>query len=170
MTRKQFARIRYLRAKRSYSTKELAHVLWVHPRTIQNWHRHGLQPLAEKCWPLLFIGQTVRDFLNYRRSQHKCKLAADECFCPRCRCARLSKLQPLSVETTGRYLGSGRESILLRGICVECDCSMVKFGVGGGPISTDSASALTTPPSRLDWLSGHSVNTDTERTGHEHSN
>lgn len=137
MTRKQFARIRYLRAKRSYSTKELAQVLRVHPRTVQRWHRNGLKPL-EECWPLLFVGQIVKDFLNSGRARNKCRLKDEECYCPRCRCPRLSKLQPLLVESTGRYLGSGRESVLLRGICVECDSPMVKFGVGGDPILTDS--------------------------------
>lgn len=167
MTRKQFARIRCLRAKRSYSTKELAQVLHVHPRTVQEWHKHGLLPLAEKCFPLLFIGQTVRDFLISRRSKRKCKLAPDECYCPKCRRPRLSKMQPFAIEPTGRHLGSGQELVLLRGVCVACSCPMVKFGVGGDPILSNSTSTPTGPQGRLCWPSAHSVNTDRERISHE---
>lgn len=169
MTRKQCARIRYLRAKRSYSTKELAQVLRVHPRTVQEWHKYGLQSIAEKCFPLLFIGRTVKDFLNARRSKRKCKLAPDECFCPRCRRPRLSKMQPFKIEPTGRHLGSGQELVLLRGICIVCDCPMVKFGVGGDPVLSNSTSTPTGPQGRLWWPSAHTVNTDSERICHEYS-
>jgi hypothetical protein len=170
MTKRQFARIRFLRARRSYNTRELAVLLGVHLNTVLIWHKEGLQTIDEESCPLLFVGQVVRKFLNARRSKRKYKLSVDECYCAHCRCPRLPKVQPLRSERTGRKLGNGRELVFLRGECSECGCKMIKFDSWGSHTIHEQLPTETRPVARLEWPSTASVNSGTERTKNEHPN
>jgi DNA-binding XRE family transcriptional regulator len=126
MTKRQVARIRYIRQRRTYSVKELSDLLGVHRRTVHQWHSEGLAAL-EESHPLLFQGQVARDFLKSRSGRRKKRLGPGEFFCMRCRQPRESSPENQSSKPTGRGIGHCKELVLLYGHCCVCGCRMVRF-------------------------------------------
>ena len=68
----------------SYSVRELATCCDVHPHTVRNWQRKGLEPI-DKARPVLFHGATVRAFLSRRKASRKCPCPPGTLYCFRCR-------------------------------------------------------------------------------------
>ncbi len=124
--------IRLIIARRSYSTKEIAKLLGIHDRTIQEWHVNGLRPIDEAAKPFLFMGGEIKRFLSERRSSRKVKLGKDEFYCPRCKAARKSDTQNIEIINTKRAIGQGDESILINGICLVCGCRLNRFSTKNG--------------------------------------
>ncbi len=144
MTRRQAARVRLIRSKRSYSTKELAAVLQVTSSTVLRWRKQGLEPIDPEAHVFLFLGQIAKDFLQKMLAKRKHPLKPDEFFCPRCRCPRLPKLQSVEISFTGQSMGHGKELVLRRGICTECGSRMVRIttrDVGESVQTADSDTA-----------------------------
>jgi DNA-binding XRE family transcriptional regulator len=137
MTRKQAARIRYLRTRRSYLTRELAELLDVSPRTVEAWREAGLRPLDETTRPNLYLGRNVKEFLRVRLTARKCPLAADEFYCTRCRTGRRSLAGEIVETATGKLFENGKEQILLLGECSECGQILVRFGSRKAKIAPD---------------------------------
>lgn len=119
--------IRLIIARRSYSTKEIAKLLGVHDRTIQEWHLNGLRPIDEIAKPFLFMGGEIIRFLSERRSSRKVKLGEDEFYCTRCKAARKSDTRNIEIINTKRAIGQGDESVLIKGICHVCGCRLNRF-------------------------------------------
>ena len=68
----------------SYSVRELATCCGVHPHTIRNWQRDGLEPI-DKARPVLFQGASVRAFLSRRKASRRRPCPPGTIFCVRCR-------------------------------------------------------------------------------------
>lgn len=132
MTKRQVARIRFIRQRRTYTVKELSDLLGVHRQTVHQWHTEGLAAL-EESHPLLFQGQVARDFLKRRSVARKHKLGPDEFFCFRCRQPRVSSSENLTPKPTGKRIGRDKEQVLLCGECCKCGCKMVRFASRQGP-------------------------------------
>ncbi len=115
-----------IRAKRSYSSEEIAEALHLHIQTVRHWRKNGLQPLEGSLSPLLFLGSDVKDFLKKQNNKHKVTLQPDEFYCLRCKIA----VKPLETKTIDRgfLLGNGKASILTTANCPKCDCPLYKFG------------------------------------------
>ena len=132
MTRRQIARIRFIRQRRAYTVRELALLLGVHTRTVHQWHTDGLVAI-EDSHPLLFLGRAAKDFLKARLAMRRQKLQQDQFFCMRCRRPRLSLPEKSESRPTGKRIGRGKELILLYGECSECGCKMVRFASRQAP-------------------------------------
>ena len=126
MTKRQVARVRFIRQRRTYTVRELAELVGVHPRTVHQWHTEGLTAL-EGSHPLLFMGSTARGFLRARVAGRKHKLGPGEFYCMRCKQPRLSHRDSLNPRPSGKRIGKGKELVLLYGSCRVCGCRMVRF-------------------------------------------
>jgi hypothetical protein len=127
MRKKRIKNIRLIIARRSYSTSEIATLLEVHPRTIQMWHKEGMIPIEENTKPFLFMGYEIKRFLSDRRSARRVRLKGDEFFCPRCKVARKSAPRKIKIINTGKKIGRGDVSVLIKGICIVCGCKLNRF-------------------------------------------
>ena len=68
----------------SYSVRELAKCCDVHPHTVRNWQRDGLEP-NDKARPVLFHGEAVRAFLSRRKASRKRPCPPGTLYCLKCR-------------------------------------------------------------------------------------
>lgn len=127
MKKKRNGAARRLRMRRTYTSKEIARELGIHVRTPQAWKKLGMEPINPGDKPSLFLGATVRSFLSKRRESCRCKLNADEFYCPRCRCGRQSNSSDLHVIDTGRKIGQGNFSLIIKGTCLKCGCRLSRF-------------------------------------------
>lgn len=127
-------KIRLIRIRRSYTVAEIAAVLKVHRQTVRAWHKAGMEPIEESDRPHLFLGWEVRQFLQKRRNSKCRRLEDDQFYCPRCREARKSRPSDLQIIDTGRLLGGGRTSILIKGRCNICDATVCRFGSFPSPV------------------------------------
>ncbi len=162
MTRRQIARIRFIRKRRSYTMGELAELLLVHVRTVQSWHKQGMTPINPNDRPLLFIGSEVQRFLSQRQQARKCPLKEDEFFCPKCRTAQTSLLRDVYLEDTGRRMGKADVSIMIKGKCTKCECRLTRFSTRRTLEKSVWARKLRQGKARLYRDRKAAVNTDLE--------
>ena len=118
---------RSIRTRTVYSTQELADLLDVHFRTVQDWHRRGMRAIEENARPLLYMGAEVKRFLE--SMQRTCgKLGADDFLCCRCQKARKSTPEGFIREPMGEWSGKSELQLVLRGVCSVCGANLIKFG------------------------------------------
>ena len=102
---------------RSYSVEELARCLDVHKNTVRHWQANGLEPI-DKGRPMLFHGETLRDFLTRRNASRKQPCSSGTLYCFRCREPRAPALG--MVDFVPMRPGSGN----LRALCECCETIM----------------------------------------------
>ncbi len=73
-----------VKVHRSYTAGELALRFGVHKNTVRNWKREGLKPI-DSSRPVLFQGNTVREFLQARNTGRKSPCGPGRFYCFRCR-------------------------------------------------------------------------------------
>lgn len=127
MKRSQTSNIRLIVSKRSYSTPEIARILGVHARTVQAWHKEGLSAIDENSKPFLFMGEDIRRFLLGKRNARRIKLGPGQFYCPRCRAARSSDPENITINPTGKRIGKDDEFVMVKGICEKCGCRLTRF-------------------------------------------
>jgi len=122
---KRTHQLRRIKAKKSYSSPELADLLGVHVQTVRTWVSTGLEPLSREVHRPLFLGQTVKSYLSQLQNARKVKLQDGEFYCLRCRIA----VTPESVTEVNRnvLIGKQKDSILLTTHCPQCNCPLNKF-------------------------------------------
>ena len=122
---KKTHQLRRIKAKKSYSSMELADLLGVHVQTVRSWASNGLTPLSPEVHRPLFLGQTVKSYLSHLQNARKVKLQDGEFYCLRCRTAVI----PESVTEIDRNvtIGKHKDSILLTAHCPKCNCPVNKF-------------------------------------------
>jgi hypothetical protein len=116
-----------IKEKHSYSFAEISEALKIHPRTVQSWHKQGLNVIDEARKPYLVYGGVLRQFLIANRQKQKHPLKTGEFFCPKCRSARKSRPENLTFEITTRKLGKTSTQAFIRGICEECNQPLLLF-------------------------------------------
>ena len=109
-----------IKIHRSYTVEEAAERLGVHKNTIWGWIKRGLMP-CDNHHPMLIHGETLRRFIQAKRTQHKQKCKPWEFYCMKCRkpqfpAERMADYQPQS-PTKGCLIA----------LCSECDSWMNKF-------------------------------------------
>tara|TARA_R110002094_G_scaffold15218_4_gene26471 strand:- start:115 stop:606 length:492 start_codon:yes stop_codon:yes gene_type:complete len=116
-------RINTRRIKRDYSylVQEFAECLGVHKNTVRNYIKDGL-PVIDDQRPQRIHGSDGIDFLNEKQARRKCKCAANELYCFKCRCPR----QP--VPGTARLISVSKTRLNISGKCEECGTGMNKGG------------------------------------------
>ena len=99
--------------KRCYSTTELADTLGVHPNTISQWRKKGLQPIDGRR-PALFYGADVQDFGARIDDRRKVKTPPGMIYCAPCRNAQ--RPAKGKVDYVPRSMSAG----FLIGVCPDC--------------------------------------------------
>lgn len=165
--RKQKHDPRRVKARHSYSFAEVAELYGVHQRTVRQWRKEGLRVLDEASKPFLVMGADVRQFLIERSRRRKRPLQPGQFFCPRCRQARRSRPDAVTVEVTARRMGATARQAFIRGICDTCGQRLLLFS-SDAKVHTWQAGGLL-PTERQEVLTGsgdHSVITDIPRGEH----
>lgn len=125
MTKKYNARL--IRARRSYSPKEIAGIFSVDKRTCFRWIGKGLRVMQENTSPLLIMGYEVKKFLKNKRGV-KIRLGEDEYYCLKCRKAVKAKTGSARTVETGKRIGKeNRKQLCKIADCGQCDLKIRKF-------------------------------------------
>jgi hypothetical protein len=120
-------KLKNLKSRQSYTTRQLAQTLDVHVRTVQTWKGAGLKPI-ENTVPLLFMGFEVKDFIQKRQTQKKITLAKNQFYCVKCRKAVLSKNNKIEIIETQKLIGKDLlQELILRGECELCGSKLNRF-------------------------------------------
>ncbi len=120
-------KLKNLKSRQSYTTRQLAQVLDVHIRTVQMWKSEGLKPI-ENTVPLLFMGFEVKDFIQQRQKDKKIKLTKNQFYCVKCKKAVMSKENGIEIIRTQKLIGKDLlAELILRGECEFCGCKLNRF-------------------------------------------
>jgi hypothetical protein len=114
--------LRKLKAKKSYSSLELATALGVHVQTIHSWKKDGLPSIDNHTQRPLFLGSTVQEYLKGKMDTFKVKLKDNEFYCFKCKKATTSL--KTEVIDMNRYIGKQSRSIMIKGECVKCNLKL----------------------------------------------
>jgi hypothetical protein len=152
-----------LRLHRSYTTTELADVLKVHRRTVQEWRKVGMLPIDENERPLLFLGKTAREFLRARLVARKCKLRPNEIYCLHCGRGVAPEAASVEVEVTDRRISQAVQAVVIRGRCTICQAKIVRFSSTNAVYQTPFWMRMRRPDKRLIGTSSPSLNTDSKQ-------
>jgi len=109
-----------IKARHSYSTKELAETLNLHAGTVYLWIKQGLKIIETSSKPYLILGEEIKQFLKEKKQKRKHQLSVGEFFCPKCHKARKSLPNKISVEYTNRKLGKVYKQVIIKGVCEVC--------------------------------------------------
>ena len=71
----------------TYDAREIAQLLGVHKRTVQQWYEEGL-PRIDKGKPFLVFGSDLKEFLRKKEADRKRPCKPDELYCTKCRAPR----------------------------------------------------------------------------------
>lgn len=100
--------VRRLKAHRTYTAAELAHVMKVNITTISRWRRDGLAAIDDRV-PYLYAGATAAEFLR-KRNKPRQPLQPGEIYCVTCKrpCAPLGGAVDLvpRTSTSGDFTGT----------------------------------------------------------------
>ena len=110
---------RLLKIHRSYTVAEVATVLDVHPNSVRNWMRSGLDAIDQRR-PILIQGNVLASFLKARRQCRKRPCGRGELYCLRCRSPRPPAGNAVS------YIPRTPTSGDIFGICCQCGTRMFK--------------------------------------------
>ncbi len=120
-------KLKNLKSRQSYTTRQLAQTLGVHIRTVQTWKNEGLRPI-ENTVPLLFMGFEIKDFIQKRQKNNKTELTKNQFYCVRCRSAVSSKDNKIEIIETKKLIGKDLlKELILRGKCEFCGCKLNRF-------------------------------------------
>lgn len=75
---------RTIKSLRNYTIADVARILQVSRRTVQEWIKKGL-PIIDRQRPLLIHGSDLKEFLFARKQRRKSNCGPGEIFCVKCR-------------------------------------------------------------------------------------
>lgn len=117
--------LRILKAKKSYSTQELADALGVHVQTVRSWRKDNLKPIDDSTHYSLYLGSQVQSYLKTQMESRRTKLAPEEFYCLGCH-TKTTSLQ-ISIVSQNKLIGKNQDSVRLQGTCVKCGKTVNKF-------------------------------------------
>lgn len=97
-------KLRLIKTRESYTSKRISQELNVHQRTVQEWFKTGLKPIENKK-PYLVMGYELKNFLEQKQENKKCKLKPDEFYCTKCREGVKSKGNDVQLEISTHTIG-----------------------------------------------------------------
>jgi len=117
--------LRRIKAKKSYSTIELARLLGVHTQTVRSWNKEGMIAIDSDSHRPLFLGTVIKEFLKQQQDSRKVKLESAQFYCLRCKLA----VTPQNIKIVDRdvLVGKQEKSICLTSKCPICNCSLNRF-------------------------------------------
>jgi len=123
--------LKNIKTRESYTTKRISQDVNVHPRTVQEWYKEGLQPI-ENQRPYLVMGYEIKRFLEKKLQKHKCKLQPDEFYCTKCREAVRPTDNDVWIEISSRTIGNqGYKALTVKGVCENCNSRINRFSHAG---------------------------------------
>ena len=127
MSRKYNTRL--IKAKRSYSPKDMAVLFGINKATCLRWIKNeGLNVLQENTSPLLIMGKDLKKFLSERNKKRKTNLKENEYFCMKCKKAVKAKIGSEENISTGKTIGKDKRKQLNKiGFCEFCGTKLNKF-------------------------------------------
>lgn len=115
-----------IKTKESYGSKDIAVLFNLNLKTVQLWVKDGLITISNK--PILVMGYDLKDYLDKKQQNRKCKLASDEFYCTKCRKAVRSTDNDVWLELTGKTLGKNQfKEFVIKGVCDECHTRVNRF-------------------------------------------
>lgn len=147
--KKRTYNIRLIRSRRSYTIAEIASLFRIYVGTVRRWHKQGLEPIDPDDHPILFIGETIREFLKEKQESRKFPLKEDEFFCPRCRQPRKSIQADIVVIITVRKIGKSDFHAQIKGRCTDCGCGLNRFATKNGLKDSFWSEFITQEETRL---------------------
>lgn len=147
---------------RSYTAGELAERLGVHKNTVRNWQSEGLAAI-DHTRPLLFQGESVRNFLSRRNASRKCPCPPGTLYCLRCRAPRVPALGMAEYSETRPGTGN------LKALCGTCEAPMHRRArqAALAAVLPEIAVQVRLGPERLSGRTSPSLNCDRDRQGAE---
>lgn len=119
-----------IKTRESYTSKQISVLLNVHPKTVQLWVKECLPTITNK--PILIMGFDLKQFLDNKQKNRKCKLEPDEFYCTKCRKAVRSTDNDVWIEYTNKTIGKNNyKEIVIKGICDECLTKVNRFSHSG---------------------------------------
>jgi hypothetical protein len=112
---------------RTYTARELAVALAVHPRTVQTWKCQGLSPIDPEEQPALFSGADARKFLARRNAKRKTPLMNNQFYCVKCRRPVVPDPVSVSWEPLSHDGRCPEAKIRAMGRCRHCDSIINRF-------------------------------------------
>lgn len=116
-----------IKANDSYTLKEIAEKLKVHVRTVQQWRKCGMKTIDDNSKPYLVLGTELKRFLKEQRQIRKVSLNQNEFYCTKCRCARESIPNQVSILYTNKIVGKNQKLVHILGLCNKCGSKMYRF-------------------------------------------
>jgi len=127
MKKKRTYNTNLIKKRRSYSLAEIAELLDIHIRTVQEWRKQGLSVIDVGVRPFLVMGEDLRQFLKRKMKKRKHSLNKGEFYCTKCKCPRKSKPEALSAVITNKRLGKSHRQAFIKGICSVCNQVLTLF-------------------------------------------
>ena len=123
--------IRKIRHRESYSFKQVGEMLSVHQRTVQEWHKEGLEVMTQGK-PFLVMGYELKAFLSEKLKSRKTKLEVNQFYCTKCRKAVESKNNDVFISSLNKTIGNqGFNGLMVKGFCQTCGSKLNKFSHEG---------------------------------------
>ncbi len=116
-----------IKSSHYYTFLEISELLGVHVRTVQGWHKDGLNVLDENRRPFLVEGKSLIEYLKRKRAARRTPLQPDESYCVKCKAARKGSAGTQEIITTGKTLGENAKQVIIRAKCEKCGCSIWKY-------------------------------------------
>lgn len=119
-----------IKTRESYTSKQIGELFNLHLKTIQLWVKDGLITISNK--PILIMGYDLKEYLDSKQNDRKCKLESDEFYCTKCRKAVRSTDNDVWLELTGKTIGKNQyKEIVIKGVCDECHTRVNRFSHEG---------------------------------------
>ena len=118
--------LRIIRARRSYTPSEIAHLLSVDIKTVYRWIDGGLQVMEKNVKPLLIMGSKLKDYLSGQKV--KIFLNEGEYYCVSCKKAVIAEEGSESIEKTGYSIGNeNKDQYAKKAKCHRCGRHVQKY-------------------------------------------
>lgn len=112
-SKKRLSNMNRIYRRVTYTTKEIAVLLEVHSRTVQEWYKAGLERIDDGR-PFLVLGEALLEFLSHRIVKRRQECGPGQVMCFRCR-------QPVApVPESLRVRRKNVKTALISAVCAQC--------------------------------------------------
>jgi len=148
-----------VRAGYPYDYKEICNLFNVDISTVRRMRQQGLEVIDPNRKPCLVLGKELIRFLKKRKSDRKIKLKSGEFNCRKCRAARRSVNNRITIVMSGILFSKGNHKAEIIGKCHVCDSQVQLFSserIIKKMIS--NSQILLDQGIRLKWTTGNAIN------------
>jgi hypothetical protein len=110
----------------AYSLQQIAELYDVSIRTVRYWLKEGLL-IIEGIYPYRIKGFELKRYLDEKQQGRKIKLLAGEFYCTKCKQARKSLNNIVTLKYSGKTIGRGIKDFTIQGACEVCNTKLNLF-------------------------------------------